>query len=192
MGSKPVITREAILHAAYARAQRDGMASLGIRTVANECGVATGTIYNYFPDKASLVTEVVGHFWRTAIESARAQGGAGAQEGPGCLVAYCRRLAASLCDSLKHFRSGWLREISTLDTRTRVRSHEAEASMFHDIQQDIAQMVERDPGITAAARERIDVQALSVFIWRSLFESVKAGDPSCSTLVALLELALYR
>ena len=70
MGSKPAISRETILSVAYERAQKDGMASLGIRTIANECGVAIGTIYNYFPDKASLVTEVVARFWRAAIEEA--------------------------------------------------------------------------------------------------------------------------
>lgn len=192
MGSKPAITRDQILDVAYARAQRDGMASLGIRTVANECGVAVGTIYNYFPDKASLVTEVVGRFWRAALEPARELSIGGAAEGPGCLIVYCRSLATSLCDSLSSFRSGWLREISTLDTRTRVRSHEAESTMLRVIRDGIVSMIQRDPGITAEARARFDADDLGAFIWRSLFDSIKAGDPSCSTLISLLELALYR
>lgn len=54
MAGKPAITKAEILDVAYARAQQDGLGGLSIRSVARECGVAVGTLYNYFPDKASL------------------------------------------------------------------------------------------------------------------------------------------
>lgn len=168
MGSKPAIAREAILDAAYARAQKDGMASLGIRTIARECGVAVGTIYNYFPDKASLVTEVVGRFWHAAIEPARQLASDGAAEGPGCLLVYCRLLGQGLGESLSHFRASWLREISTLDTRTRTRSHAAESALFRDIQGEIQRVIENDPGITDEARKRLGSEELAAFIWHAL------------------------
>lgn len=192
MGSKPAIERDAILDAAYARAQRDGVASLGIRTIANECGVAVGTIYNYFPDKASLVTEVVGRFWHAAIAPARQLASEGAAEGPGCLLVYCRLLAQGLGESLGRFRASWLREVSTLDTRSRTRSHAAESALFHDIQVEIQHVIENDPGISQSARMCLQSDELAVFIWRSLFESVKAGDDSFDTVIKVLELGLYR
>lgn len=59
MAGKPAITKAEILDVAYARAQQDGLGGLSIRSVARECGVAVGTLYNYFPDKASLVSAIV-------------------------------------------------------------------------------------------------------------------------------------
>ena len=43
------VDRAAIAEAAYALAEERGLAGLGIRSVAEACGVSVGTIYNYFP-----------------------------------------------------------------------------------------------------------------------------------------------
>lgn len=193
MGSKPAISRETILSVAYDRAQRDGISSLGIRTIANECGVAIGTIYNYFPDKASLVTEVVTRFWRAAIEEAGVLSSAeessdGADKS---LLAYCRRLAEGLSESLGHFQASWLREISTLDARSLERTRAAEEECFKGICAGIAEHVKSDAAITRAARERLDEDSLADFIWKAMFGSIKEGDPSCATLFGLMEMALY-
>lgn len=54
MAGKPAITKVEILDVAYARAQQDGLGGLSIRSVARECGVAVGTLYNFFPIKHRL------------------------------------------------------------------------------------------------------------------------------------------
>lgn len=193
MGSKPAISHETILSVAYERAQRDGMASLGIRTIANECGVAIGTIYNYFPDKASLVTEVVARFWRAAIDEAGVLSSAeessdGAERS---LLVYCRRLAEELSESLGRFQASWLREISSLDARCLERTRAAEEEFFKGICDGIAAHIRDDEAIAPAARERLDADRLADFIWKAMFGSIKAGDPSCATLFGLMEMALY-
>ena len=70
MASKASINRDTILDAAYHQAKREGIASLSIRGIAAECGVAVGSIYNHFPDKASLVTEVIARFWEQTARGA--------------------------------------------------------------------------------------------------------------------------
>ena len=193
MGSRPAVSRETILSVAYERAQRDGMASLGIRSIAQECGVAIGTIYNYFPDKASLVTEVISRFWDNAIEEAGVLSDEdGAAQGDGSLLVYCRRLAEGLSESLGSFKRSWLREVSALDARSLARSRAAELECFQGIVDGIARQIERDTAIVPAARERFEPDVLAGFIWKALFGSIKMGDPGCETLFSLLELALYR
>lgn len=193
MGSKPAITREAILSVAYERAQREGMASLGIRTIANECGVAIGTIYNYFPDKASLVTEVVARFWHAAIEEAGVltQAEERSEGSEGTLMVYCRCLAQGLTESLDRFQASWLREAANLDARSLKRSREAEEECFRGICEGIARHIEGDTAIRARAREEFETEQLANFIWKGMFVSIKMGDPSCKTLFTLLEMALY-
>ena len=194
MGSKPAISRETILSVAYERAQKDGMASLGIRAIANECGVAIGTIYNYFPDKASLVTEVVARLWRAAIEEAGVLSNAeessdGAEKS---LLAYCRRLAEELSESLGHFQASWLREISTLDARSLERSRAAGGGAASGHLKRVPRRISRAMlANMPAARERFDADHLAEFIWKAMFGSIKAGDPACTTLFGLMEMALY-
>lgn len=57
--------RTTIVDTAYHYACEHGLSSLSIRTIAKECSVSVGSIYNYFPDKAALVTEVILKFWTT-------------------------------------------------------------------------------------------------------------------------------
>ena len=51
--------REAILAAARAMVMEDGFAGLSMQGVARRSGVATGTLYRYFPSKDALCAEVV-------------------------------------------------------------------------------------------------------------------------------------
>lgn len=62
-----LISREQLLKAAKALVLAEGADALNIRRLAAACGVAVGSIYNYFPAKSDLVAAVVGEFWREAI-----------------------------------------------------------------------------------------------------------------------------
>lgn len=191
MASKPSISRQAILDAAYRQSQREGIASLSIRGIAADCGVAIGSIYNHFPDKASLVTEVIGRFWE---QTARGE------EGRSCfryrpgqnLVAFCKQVAAELEEALAEFRSDWLAEIASLDTRTLQRGHAAEQECFRHIEQGFQIAIANDPSIDPRAIETIGTEALAHFIWSNMLQSLKEGDCECAALTTILRRALYR
>jgi AcrR family transcriptional regulator len=51
-------SRTAILRAAIALLTEHGYAGCSVAAVASKAGVATGSVYRHFPNKASLVTEV--------------------------------------------------------------------------------------------------------------------------------------
>ncbi len=43
----------------------DGYAALNMRAIAKSCGIATGTIYNYFPTKRHLLIQMMTDYWDT-------------------------------------------------------------------------------------------------------------------------------
>ncbi len=59
--------RESILSSAKTELLCRGYAALGIRSVARACGVAVGTIYNYFPSKDMLVASVMLADWNREL-----------------------------------------------------------------------------------------------------------------------------
>lgn len=189
MGSKPATTREAILDKAYERACTDGLAALDTRSVARECGVAVGTIYNYFPDMASLRTEVMQRFWAEALADVGQRTHEAHGEGA---LAYCRQLLDALNTSMEGFRATWLRDVAMLDGRTRQRGRDAEAACFGEIRQGIVRAIERDDRIAPAARERLDAERLASFIWTSMLGAIRRGEAGTTVLLDVLELALYR
>ena len=48
-----------------------GVAAVSLRGVAADCGIAVGTIYNYFKDKESLMAAVMIRDWMDALEDTR-------------------------------------------------------------------------------------------------------------------------
>ena len=58
-----VTSRQDILEACRQLVRTDGWDAVNIRTVAAACGVAVGSIYNYFGSKAELVSATVESVW---------------------------------------------------------------------------------------------------------------------------------
>lgn len=188
MGSRKAITKEQIIDVAYEKAQREGLSSLSVRAVAEACGVATGTMYNHIPDIAELRTEVLRRFWREALS--RADLDQCAREA-GSALDYCRKLTGTLAESLRGFRSAWLRDAGVADGRTRQRAAEAERACLQDIQLTVRHAFERDAAISERARAEIDMGKVAEFVWAAMLMGIKRDDSSCETLFALVELALY-
>ncbi|MBQ3865734.1 MAG: TetR/AcrR family transcriptional regulator [Clostridia bacterium] len=61
--------REKLLEEARRQVGERGFGRTTIRSVAQACGVATGTVYNYFPSKEMLVATFMAQDWRDLTES---------------------------------------------------------------------------------------------------------------------------
>lgn len=187
MAGKPAISKDEILDVAYARAQQDGLASLSIRAVARECGVAVGTLYNYFPDKASLVSAIVLKFWRKVVEACAAD-----PVGEGeSVIDYCRTLSLNLERFLAGFKTNWLREISMLDEATLTLVHEDEDECLHAVYARIDEAIAHDARIGERASENLSHHELARLIWRVTFDSLRSHTQLYEEFLNLLSLALY-
>lgn len=62
-----------ILQAAGKRLLDKDLSSFSLRGVASDCGIAVGTIYNYFKDKESLMAAVMVQDWVDALETTRGE-----------------------------------------------------------------------------------------------------------------------
>lgn len=59
--------REELKKTAKKQIESRGYAKTTIRSVAAECGIAVGTVYNYFPSKDMLIATFVSEDWRACI-----------------------------------------------------------------------------------------------------------------------------
>lgn len=57
--------RQLILDHAREILSEKGYNQLTMRGVASSCGIALGTIYNYFPNKDALMVEMMADYWKT-------------------------------------------------------------------------------------------------------------------------------
>lgn len=62
-------TREAILAQSRRLVTENGLPAVSMRSVAEACGVAVGTIYNYFPSKTALIAGTVESVWNDIFQA---------------------------------------------------------------------------------------------------------------------------
>ena len=188
MGNRATISRDQILDTAYALAERKGLSGLGIREVAEACTVSIGSVYNYFPSKAHLVTAVVGRYWERAL----VEDDLHPRRGEGFL-AVCRRLSDNLADPIRVFRDEWVGQMRSFDAKTLSVAHESEGSFFSHIEKGLEAVLLADPSIDKTRLVgALEPAALCAFVWRGLLETHRIGGESNDTLLALLERALAK
>lgn len=81
--------RSRLMEEARAQIEQKGYAGTTIRSVAAACGVAAGTVYNYFPSKEVLISSYLKEDWIGCLASIRADAAGGAEA---CLRAIHREL----------------------------------------------------------------------------------------------------
>jgi AcrR family transcriptional regulator len=102
-------TKEDILARCRELVSESGAGSLNMREVARRCGVASGSIYNYFPSKEALLSAVTESVWADIFRAPHPVGGSftdylrllyysasqGAQRYPGFFATHSVSFAAS-------------------------------------------------------------------------------------------------
>lgn len=61
--NKTLISKEALLSAGKEIVAQSGIQSLNMREVAQKCGIAVGSIYNYFPSKGDFIIATIESIW---------------------------------------------------------------------------------------------------------------------------------
>ena len=64
---KAITTKEKILENAKKEARSKGLEKIGMREISSASSVALGTLYNYFPDKESLIIATISSIWNETI-----------------------------------------------------------------------------------------------------------------------------
>lgn len=104
--NRRITSREKILEHALEIAKKEGVDKLSIRKLASACNIAIGSVYNYFPDKEALVTEMGENFWRAIFENQEKV----YREGMG-FTRFLEQYYGFLYAKMEPFDGSWVREL---------------------------------------------------------------------------------
>lgn len=155
---------------------RHGLSQVNIRAVAARCGVAVGSIYNYFPTKADLIAAVIEDFWRQAAHRDSCAPVPGET-----FPAYVGRLYDQLFRDLSSFQAGFLAQITALSAEEREKGRALEAKCFSHIRDGLAAALAQTPG-RFQGRET----ELADLTFRVMLSLLKEGAPDCAFLQEVL------
>lgn len=122
---------KAILDAARAEATAGGMAAVQIAPVAARAGIATGTVYRYFPAKADLVSQLIADVAEGELDAMRAA----ADAAPGPLSALAAAIATFASRALAERRLAWAVMAEPAEPEADAARREFRAALASELQQ---------------------------------------------------------
>ena len=184
--NKVITSREELLAASKSIAAGQGLAALNMRAVAAAANVAVGSVYNYFPSKAELVTATVQDIWRGIFHDA----GSCTKSGDFCacvewLFASIRTGAAEYPDFLRVHMSGFA-------AQDRKKARQAMEEAFGHMRASLEQVLERDEKVRPNAfGADLDRKQFVAFVFSSLMAGLAREESDCATLLAVIRRVLY-
>lgn len=168
--------REAILDSVQSAVATEGWDALAIRTIAQRCGVAPGTIYNYFPSREAIAAAVMGRDWRDREKRLHVRLSASSPEAPNDQREEVIACLRALYDELKGFAARYRRVWHEGgESVLAAESGRADADRVR-FRETIAEFALRALG-PIAEQTGIEPNALARFLSRAILDL--ALDPKC-------------
>ena len=188
MSNRPSTSKEELLDAAFELACEKGLSGVNVRAIAAKCGVAVGTVYNWYPSKSDLISDVIALFWRDALKDCMPK----AAE---CddFIAFCEELGCRMARAFSKFHDGWLAEIASMRATDLDAAREREQACFSHIRQGLTVAFEKDVHIERdRLSEKMSPEAVCLLVWDAILASIRRNDESYLMFLALLREVLYR
>lgn len=185
--NRPAASRETILAAAKKIAYSQGLSQVNIRKTAADCGIAVGTVYHYFSDKADLVVAILEDFWQQVLH-----GDLCATDEWGSYIAFCQSFYAKLFASLHTFERAFLQELHAQEEAIRARGRQMEERCFGHIKRGMLQVLQQDTAIPPQVwGGEFTREELVEFTFANMMAQLREGKPSCGFLLEVLRRAVY-
>ncbi len=183
-----ITSREALLNAAKKSAYQNGLSKINIRRIASDCGVAVGTVYNYFPSKADMIVAILEDFWQDVFQNSVC-GTPSERSFPD----FFEQLFNRLNTSLRQFEQKFLAEIAQLSLSEKEKGRKTEARYWQHILDALRNALERDDAVLPQIwGEHFTKEQFSQFAFVNLMSLLRAGKEDCSFFLQVLRKLLYQ
>lgn len=181
-----VTSREELLAASRKIVEEQGIQALNMRAVAAAANVAVGSVYNYFPSKAELVSATVGDIWRDVFHAAGDC--AGFSDFASC-VEWLFRSIRTGAGKYPGFLSAHMTGFAAQD-REKARRQMDRA--FGHIRSNLEQVLARDTSVRADAfGAELSREAFVKFVFANLLTCLSQEEESIQILMAVIRRVLY-
>lgn len=169
-----VTSKEQISDAAMEIAIREGVDHVSIRKLAAECGIAVGSMYNYYPDKETLIAAVAEQFWdRVLIDQEKLY-----RRGMGFTM-FLEEYYGFLYGRLSRYDKSWLAQMNG-------RSRQKDAICL------LREVLDSDVRVNPAIwNMELNPDALVEYVFVNLMALLQAGENNCRFFIFLLDHLLY-
>ncbi|QGU96191.1 TetR family transcriptional regulator [Clostridium bovifaecis] len=175
--------KERILSSAKEIALTEGMTKIDIRSVAKNCGIASGTVYNYFPSKGDLLVAVIEDFWEDAFQSIDWRSFAHND-----FYTNLEKMYNILNGYLNKFKENWLEELSFLKTHEKHLGRQKQNEYFKIIINRIITMMDMDDIVRNYPwSEEVSKEKMAEFIFDNMLIRLRKGERDINFFIMVMK-----
>ncbi|MEG2482758.1 MAG: TetR/AcrR family transcriptional regulator [Lachnospiraceae bacterium] len=184
--NKVITSKEAILAISCKMAAKDGIQALNMRSVASACGVAVGSIYNYFPSKADLIASTIEMVWRDIFQM---------EEGYKDIYSFTDCVLwifDSVCESAAQFPDFFTMHAMGISTSDKETGRRTMDRYLEHIKQGMLIALQRDKEVRRDAfDEAFQMEAFVEFVFGNLWTLFIQKQQSCDILLEIIRRSIY-
>lgn len=180
-----VTSQNEILAKARLIAQQEGIGAVNMRSVAASCGVALGSLYNYFPSKDDLLLAVIASIWQDIFHS----------EQPPFKKNSFRSLVnwfdACLKNGIALYPGFFNLHSLSFGSGDKEKGREKRDEVFAHMQAMMKTTLLADPSVKKDSLINLDVDSFINLVFLSVIYSRIEGKENAPALLLMIERTLY-
>lgn len=185
--NRVVTSREELIKAAKAIVFEEGADKLNIRYLAKKCGIATGSVYNYFSSKSELIFAVVEEFWKTVFHQDVCK-----MQGDISFVEFFETVYLRLCANLQDFRSIFMSQFEAMKSSEKEKGRMVEQKYLEHVQNGFLMALGQDKKISDAVwTDTFTKEKFVAFLFTNMFSMLTDEERDCSYFKEVLNRILY-
>lgn len=183
-----ITSKEAIMQVCRRIAAEKGLKSLSMREVAGECGIAAGTLYNYYSNKDELLNAAIASVWEdifrlTAQEETSA---------PILFSDYVESVFADVSGRFRGYPDFFTAHSASMSAGGKGRAKDAMKHCTEEIRGMLLSALRRDNSVDAKAfGGSLTEESFVEFVLDSII-LLLIQQKSCDTLIAVIKKVIYR
>jgi len=185
--NKTVTSKEELLKSAKEIIDAQGIDKLNIRSLATNCNIATGSVYNYFPSKADLVFALVEDFWKTIFKPEEFN-----QHDNISFIVFIDELYSSFAKQLSKFRIVYAGQLTLMKTKDKDVGKQIEQKYLAMVHSCIRDALDIDKKINSDVwSETFTKDDFSKFVFDNMFFMLVRGKIDCEYFKEVINKILY-
>ena len=182
----PNTSKEEIMLSCRKIVAEQGLPALNMRTLAKECGIALGTLYNYYSDKNELVIAATESVWQDILGDNKPENGIR-------FTQYVSQTYARILSGLKDYPDFFAAHTISVAGSAKGKARGTMERCFGKIRRELHAALLADSNIDRSIfSDTFREENLIEHILDTITISIIKGKPDCAALAEILDRLLYR
>lgn len=179
-------SKEEILDVSRKLVLEKGLSSINMRMVANKCGVAVGSIYNYFPSKSDLVCATVETIWRDIFHMT------GKPFDFNDFIECLTWLFNSIQEGSKKYPEFFTVHSMSFASEDKSKGRQMMEKYFNHLKENLLQILLKDPKVRPNAFNEILTPTIFIdFVFTMFLKILLEKQKDCNSLLELIKHSIY-